>query len=141
MYTTGIGSTRSSHFAANDTVAYLYRTLPRRCHTEDTTYVTITDNLTCLVENEVADVYGCSITVAVLGKRLVLHAVNDANETDTLEVRIVDDEVGDDMLLSIHAAVEGLCLPTDDGIVLVAIHVEVSHEAHRASQVNVSSVV
>ena len=98
MYTTGIGSTRSSHFAANDTVAYLYRTLPRRCHTEDTTYVTITDNLTCLVENEVADVYGCSITVAVLGKRLVLHAVNDANETDTLEVRIVDDEVGDDVL-------------------------------------------
>ena len=135
MYAACIGTAQGKHLALHHAVLHLHQSLPVGCTAQDTAHVGIAGHLAALIQSEVADEDRVLRAVVILVLGIGRHAVDEADEAYAVLAGVIDDQVTDDMELSVEAAIEGFALPAHDGIVVDALHVDVVSQSSLGSKV------
>ena len=94
-----------------------------------------------LVQSKIADECGIAISVRILGLLLGGDAVHHSYQANAQLQRFVDNQVADDMILSVQASIEGSELSTYHSIVLHTQHVDIICQAGTSTQVHGGSIM
>ena len=136
-----IGTAQGKHLALHHAVLHLHQSLPVGCTAQDTAHVGIAGHLAALIQSEVADEDRVLRAVVILVLGIGRHAVDEADEAYAVLAGVIDDQVTDDMELSVEAAIEGVALSAHDGIVVDALHVDVVSQSSLGSKVLLGGII